>query len=95
MDAADVLIIHGLPNLEIELENGHCSHYFGMSEENHTLNAKHPVVAGDLPVEKVDYLCGAAIFRRPEDVITITGPDKDNANLFINMMRWLSPKVGE
>jgi hypothetical protein len=25
--------------------------------------------------------------------VTITSPDNDNANLFVNMMRWLSPKI--
>ncbi len=133
--------------------NGHCSHYFGMSARDNTLNTKHPIIKNGLPVAKVDYLCGAAIFRNPEDAVlpfppgsenynkgdtisessdfyagmiafeygkgkvvvaadqgmfrdfiftfdtgekvyvTITNPDNDNANLFINMMRWLSPKI--
>ena len=131
--------------------NDHCSHYFGMSAEDKTLNTAHPVVNGPLPVERVDFLCGAAIFRNSDDIIlgfpagsanydqsgmfnetsdsyagmlgfdyglgrvivagdqglfrdfifefdsgdfvhvTITGPENDNANLFVNMIRWLSP----
>ncbi|WDI33016.1 hypothetical protein PUV54_07375 [Hyphococcus flavus] len=134
-------------------ENGRCSHYFGMSEDDNTLNVDHPLIRHGLPVRKVDYHCGAAIFRNPEDVVlqfpagsenynkdntfseasgyyagmigfefgkgkvvvaadqgmfrnfiftfdtnekvyvTITSPDNDNASLFINMMRWLSPKI--
>ena len=133
--------------------DGRCSHYFGMSESDNTLNTKHPLIRNGLPVRKVDYLCGAAIFREPADVVlqfppssqnynkddtisessdfyagmigfeygkgkvvvaadqgmfrnfiftfdseekvyvTITSPENDNANLFINMMRWLSPNV--
>ncbi|WP_428407520.1 hypothetical protein [Hyphococcus sp.] len=139
-------------------EDGRCSHYFGMSREDGTLNPEHPLIENGLKVEKVDYLCGAAIFREPEDAVlsfppgtanhfhgkasegdvyetsdhyagmiafdygkgkvvvsgdqgmfrdfiftfdtgervyvTITSPDNDNANLFVNMMRWLSPKIG-
>ncbi|GJL94135.1 MAG: hypothetical protein DHS20C05_05400 [Hyphococcus sp.] len=140
-------------------DNGRCSHYFGMSTKDGTLNIDHPMLKSGLPVEKVDYHCGAAIFRNLEDAIlpfppgsgnfvngsisktkdnisetsdyyagmigfeygkgkvvvaadqgmfrdfiftfdsgdrvyiTITSPDNDNANLFINMMRWLSPKI--
>jgi|GEM_PF-1544587 len=136
-------------------EEGVCSHYFGMSTEDSTLNASHPVASGPLRVEKIDFLCGAAIFREEADVIlpfpagTINYSDgdyasetsdqyagmigfeygqgkvviatdqgmfrnyiftfsdgttnedvavtlsenNDNANLFINMMRWLSPKI--
>ncbi len=139
-------------------ENGRCSHYFGMSRKDATLNGDHPMIKNGLPVEKVDYLCGAAIFRNREDAVlpfpkgsenhidgtydpatsiyetsddyagmiafdygkgrvavaadqgmfrdfiftfntgervyvTITSPDNDNANLFVNMMRWLSPKI--
>ncbi|MCC3861193.1 DUF4350 domain-containing protein [Pseudemcibacter aquimaris] len=135
--------------------SGICSHYFGMSEKDNTLNKKHPVAGGPLPVNKVDFLCGTAIFREKEDAILpfpagsinyTTGeiaaeisddyagmigftfgkgkvvvatdqgmfrnfiftfsdgektediavtlsPNNDNANLFINMMRWLSPKI--
>ncbi|MEO1135448.1 MAG: hypothetical protein AAFW68_02415 [Pseudomonadota bacterium] len=141
-------------------ENGRCSHYFGMSRGDDTLNADHPMIKNGLPVERIDYHCGAAIFRNPEDAVlpfpkgsenhidgtlntehviyetsdsyagmigfnfgkgkvvaaadqgmfrnfiftfdtdervyvTITSPDNDNANLFVNMMRWLSPKIGE
>lgn len=135
-------------------ENGRCSHYFGLSERDSTLNTDHPMLVNGLKVEKVDFLCGAAIFRKPEDAVilfppgsgnfdqkdiltdtsdlyagmigfqygkgkvvvvgdqgmfrnfifefdngekvhvTITSPDNDNANLFINMMRWLSPGIG-
>lgn len=134
-------------------KDGRCSHYFGMSRKDNTLNSKHPIIKNGLQVNKVDYHCGAGIFRNPEDVVlqfppgsenynkddsiseksdhyagmigfnygkgkvviaadqgmfrdfiftfdtgdqvyvTITGPDNDNANLFINMMRWLSPKI--
>ncbi len=134
-------------------ENGRCSHYFGMSRDDGTLNTEHPLIKAGLKVDKVDYLCGAAIFRNPEDAVlpfppgsqnynqddtineasdhyagmigfdygkgkvvvaadqgmfrdfiftfdsgekvyvTITSPDNDNANLFINMMRWLSSKI--
>ncbi len=134
-------------------ENGRCSHYFGMSSAEGTMNAQHPIIKSGLTVEKVDYLCGAAIFRNPEDAVlpfpagsenynqddtiseasdhyagmiafdygkgkvvvaadqgmfrnfiftfdsgervyvTITSPNNDNANLFVNMMRWLSPKI--
>lgn len=141
-------------------EKGRCSHYFGMSRDDGTLNGAHPMIKNGLPVERVDYHCGAAIFRNPEDAVlpfpkgtenhmdgtlntehviyetsdsyagmigfefgkgkvaaaadqgmfrnfiftfdtdervyvTITGPDNDNANLFVNMMRWLSPKVSK
>jgi hypothetical protein len=128
-----------------------CSHFFGLSVESGTLNAKHPILAAGLPVRRVDFLCGAAVVRRPEDVIiafppgssnydqdgrlletsdsyagligfpfgrgrvvvatdqglfrnlvletddgrefpvTITSPTNDNAALFLNLMRWLSP----
>lgn len=134
-------------------DNGHCSHYFGMSKKDGTLNGDHPLIKNGLKVEKIDYLCGAAIFREPEDAVlpfpkgsenynkddtiseasdhyagmigfdygkgkvvvaadqgmfrdfiftfdsgervyvTITSPGNDNANLFVNMMRWLSPKI--
>jgi putative intracellular protease/amidase len=141
-----------------DAKNGRCSHYFGMSRNDGTLNGQHPIVKYGLPVETVDYLCGAAIFRAQEDAVlpfpkgsenhldgrfdpdtsvfetsdayagmigfdfgkgkvvvaadqgmfrdfvftfnngervyvTITSPDNDNANLFVNMMRWLSPKI--
>ncbi len=136
-------------------EHGICSHYFGMSEQDNTLNPSHPVVQGPLVVNKVDYLCGAAVFRNPEDVIlpfpsnsinyspndmasetsdqyagmigftfgkgkvviatdqglfrnfiftfsdgksqskvpVTLSPTNDNANLFVNMMRWLSAHI--
>lgn len=130
-----------------------CSHFFGMDAERGLLNPAHPVLAMGEPVEKVDFHCGAAVVRRPEDVIlpfsagarnynkdetffeesdfyagmigfdygmgrvvvatdqgmfrnfifffddetkvyvTITSPDNDNGNLFVDLMRWLSPKI--
>jgi hypothetical protein len=137
---------------------GRCSHFFGMSPEQGLVNNSHPALKDGLPVNRVDYLCGAAIFREPGDAIlrfpkgsqnhargslgpdgpgmyeasdnysgvigfpfgngkvvvsadqgmfrnfiftfdktekvhvTITNPDNDNANLFVNLMRWLIPK---
>ena len=128
-----------------------CSHFFGMSPDNGLLNPAHPLLAMGPPVRRVDFLCGAIVFRRPEDVIipfpagtrnynrdetiweesdvyaamiafpygrgrvvictdqgmfrnfiftfdhtktvhvTITSPENDNANLFVNLMRWLAP----
>ena len=134
-------------------KDGRCSNFFGMSERNGLLAKKHPIYAKGLKIAKVDFHCGAAVFRHPEDVViaypkgtgnynkqdtfhevsdyyaamiafeygkgkvvvatdqgmfrnfiftfdekekvyvTITSPDNDNANLFVNMMRWLSPNI--
>ncbi|QTD57303.1 DUF4350 domain-containing protein [Parasphingorhabdus cellanae] len=137
---------------------GRCSHFFGMSPVQGLVNSNHPALIEGLPVNRVDYLCGAAIFRKQEDVIlrfpkgsqnhaqgtvspdshsffeesdnyagligfnygkgrvvasgdqgmfrnfiftfdtkekvyvTISNPENDNANLFVNLMRWLIPK---
>jgi len=137
-------------------KNGRCSHFFGMSPEQGMVNSEHPLFANGLPINRVDYLCGAAVWRTPEDAIlpfppgtqshlngrirsdepsfiktsdqyagmigfqfgggrvvisadqgmfrdfiftfnetervhvTITSPDNDNADLFINLMRWLA-----
>lgn len=131
--------------------NGYCSHYFGLSSQDNTLNPDHPLLQHGLPVSRVDLHCGAGVFREAEDVVigfpagsvnydatglisetsdfyagmiafnygagrvviatdqglfrdfifefntgdrvfvTITGPDNDNANLFVNTVRWLSP----
>lgn len=136
-------------------EDGRCSNFFGMSEEQGLLIKSHPIYTKGQPVEKIDFHCGAAIFRNKEDVViaypkgtgnynkddsfhevsdyyaamigfsygngkvvvttdqgmfrnfiftfdekekvyvTITSPNNDNANLFVNMMRWLSPKTLE
>ncbi|WP_394693891.1 hypothetical protein [Hyphobacterium sp.] len=133
--------------------NGHCSHYFGLSSQDHTLNTDHPLLQDGLPVSRVDLHCGAGVFREAEDVVlgfpagsinydatgqisetsdfyagmiafnygagrvviatdqglfrdfifefdsgdqvfvTITGPENDNANLFVNTVRWLSPNL--
>jgi len=130
-----------------------CSHFFGMDAERGLLNPGHPALAMGETVEKVDFHCGAAVVRNPEDVIlpfsegarnynktetffeesdfyagmigfdygegrvvvstdqgmfrnfvfffddetkvyvTITSPDNDNGNLFVDLMRWLSPKI--
>jgi len=130
--------------------DGTCSHFFGMSPQDGTVRSNHPALAGGLPVERVDFLCGAAVFREPADVIlgfppgsrnylenaavfevsdhyagvigfpfgqgrvviatdqgmfrnfiltfdetedvyvTLTSPHNDNADLMINLMRWLS-----
>ncbi len=139
----------------VDPASGICSHYFGMSEADGTLNKGHPVAAGPLTVNKVDFLCGTAIFREKkdailpfpagsinyttgeiaaeasdeyagmigfsygkgkvvvatdqgmfrnfiftftdgentEDIAVTLSADNDNANLFINMMRWLSAKI--
>lgn len=139
-------------------QNGRCSHYFGMSRRDGTINDGHPIINAGLPVREIDFHCGAAVFRKSGDpvlpfpeasenhtegsisdpensfeisdayagmigfqygkgkvvvatdqgmfrnfiftfdtgervYVTITSPDNDNANLFVNMMRWLSPKV--
>ena len=134
-------------------KDGRCSNFFGMSEEQGLLVKSHPIYSKGESVDKIDFHCGAAIFRAKEDVViaypkgtsnynkdnsfhessdfyaamigfnygngkvvvttdqgmfrnfiftfdekekvyvTITSPDNDNANLFVNMMRWLSPKV--
>ncbi len=136
-------------------KNGICSHYFGLSEEDGTLKVDHPALKSGLDVKRVDYLCGAAIFREKEDAIIRFPPSSinyspkgiaketsddyagligfqfgkgkvviagdqgmfrnfiftfkegeklvdlpitltesnDNANLFIDMMRWISPKI--
>ncbi|WP_394693546.1 hypothetical protein [Hyphobacterium sp.] len=131
--------------------NGNCSHYFGLSAHDNTLNQDHPLLQDGLPVSRVDLHCGAGVFREAEDVVlrfpagsanydatgqisetsdfyagmiafnygtgrvviatdqglfrdfifefdsgdrvfvTITGPENDNANLFVNTVRWLSP----
>ena len=133
--------------------DGRCSNFFGMSEENGLLQKMHPVYAKGQPVNKIDFHCGAAVFRNREDVViaypkgtgnynkddsfheisdfyaamigfnygkgkvvvttdqgmfrnfiftfddkervyvTLTSPNNDNANLFVNMMRWLSPNI--
>ncbi len=134
-------------------EDGRCSNFFGMSEEQGLLVKSHPIYSKGQPVGKVDFHCGAAIFRHESDVViaypkgtgnynqdntihetsdyyaamigfdygkgkvvvttdqgmfrnfiftfdekekvyvTLTSPNNDNANLFVNMMRWLSPKI--
>lgn len=52
-------------------KGGLCSHFI-MTEENKMLNTKHPVFFGaseeTLP-KTVKFLCGAAVFRNPEDAI--------------------------
>lgn len=130
-----------------------CSHFFGMTEEQGLLKKSHPVFAQGEPIDKIDFHCGAAVFREPDDVIlgfpadsanydakdrltdssaiyagiigfefgkgkvvvatdqglfrnflftfnteekvhvTITSPNNDNARLYTNLMRWLSPKI--
>jgi hypothetical protein len=135
--------------------NGRCSNFFGMSESENLLKKSHPIFVMGETVEKIDFHCGAAVFRKKDDVViaypaatsnynkehsfhetsdyyaamigfnygkgkvvvttdqgmfrnfiftfdqkekvyvTITSPDNDNANLFVNMMRWLSPKIGD
>ncbi|TQV85819.1 DUF4350 domain-containing protein [Aliikangiella coralliicola] len=132
-----------------------CSHFFGMSEGNKILKKSHGIFAMGETVNKVDFHCGAAVFREPDDVIlafpkgsanydandrlveqsdhyagmigfqygkgkvvvatdqgmfrnfiftfdekekvyvTITSPNNDNANLFVNLLRWLSPKIND
>ncbi len=138
-------------------DNGRCSHFFGMSPEQGLVNQNHPALAEGLPVNRVDYLCGAAVYRSEKDAIlrfpngshnhakgsvdsgrrglyetsdnyagvigfnfgsgrvvisadqgmfrnfiftfdetekvyvTISNPDNDNANLYVNLMRWLIP----
>jgi len=49
-----------------------CSHFI-MTKENKLMNINHPVLAnrlshGTLP-DSIKFLCGAAVFRNPEDVI--------------------------
>lgn len=46
-----------------------CSHFFGMTAKQGLLNKQHGVFSMGAPVESVDFHCGAAVFRRPEDVI--------------------------
>ncbi|WDE07396.1 hypothetical protein SG34_011195 [Thalassomonas viridans] len=130
-----------------------CSNFFGMTEQEGLLKKSHPLYGMGPEVEKIDFHCGAAVFRRPQDVViaypkdtanynkdnsfhevsdyyaamiafeygkgkvvvttdqgmfrnfiftfdekekvyvTITSPDNSNGNLFVNMMRWLSPKI--
>jgi len=59
------------PGLPGEKQDELCSH-FTMSRENNLLTS-HPVVAKSnpvmLPVNRVKYLCGGAVYRKPEDVI--------------------------
>lgn len=133
--------------------NGHCSHYFGLSSRDNTLNVGHPLLQQGLPVSRIDLHCGAGVFREAEDVVlgfpagsvnydatgqisetsdfyagmiafnygagrvaiatdqglfrdfifefntgervfvTITSPENDNAYLFLNTVRWLSPNL--
>lgn len=51
---------------------GLCSHFI-MTEENGMINSKHPVLATRLSEETlpktIKFLCGAAVFRDPADVI--------------------------
>ena len=51
---------------------GLCSHFI-MTPENELLNVNHPVIASRLSNEEmpnsIKFLCGAAIFRNPEDNI--------------------------
>lgn len=132
---------------------GKCSNFFGMSESENLLKKSHPIFVMGEAVDKIDFHCGAAVFRKKDDVViayptatsnynkdhsfretsdyyaamigfyygkgkvvvttdqgmfrnfiftfdqtekvyvTMTSPDNDNANLFVNMMRWLSPKI--
>jgi hypothetical protein len=75
----DGYIYHG--NYRGESENSMCS-WFSMSKENGMINGGHPAVKGtDLNVDTVRLLCGAAIFRNPEDVI-LAYPDK-SANMML------------
>ena len=134
-------------------KDGRCSNFFGMSEKNNLLNKEHDLYSQGQEVNKIDFHCGAAVYRKPEDVViaypsgtsnynkkgtfketsdsyaamlafefgkgkvvivtdqglfrnfiftfddkekvyvTITSPENDNANLFVNMMRWLSKEI--
>ncbi|WP_281561343.1 DUF4350 domain-containing protein [Thalassomonas sp. RHCl1] len=134
-------------------KDGRCSNFFGMTEQAGLLKKSHPLYNLGPKVEKIDFHCGSAVFRQPQDVViaypkatgnynkddsfheisdyyaamiafeygkgkvvvttdqgmfrnfiftfdekekvyvTITSPDNDNGNLFVNMMRWLSPHI--
>ena len=81
------------PGLPGEKQDELCSH-FAMSRENNLLTS-HPVVAKNnpvmLPVNRVKFLCGGAVFRKPEDVIldmpagtNIYYHNEDNGNLVLS-----------
>ncbi|WP_102796996.1 hypothetical protein [Bowmanella denitrificans] len=57
-----------------------CSHFFGMSEKDGLLNTAHPLLAMGETVRKVDFLCGAAVFRQPQDAVLRFPPGSANFN---------------
>ncbi|WP_444995123.1 hypothetical protein [Aliikangiella sp. IMCC44359] len=50
-------------------EEDRCSHFFEVSQQNNMLNMSHPIFSMGEEIKNIHYLCGAAIFRNPEDNI--------------------------
>ena len=59
-------------------EDSRCSHFFGMGEKHNLVRKLHPLMAMGEEVNKVDFHCGAAVFRQPEDVILAFPEDAAN-----------------
>lgn len=66
--------------------DGHCSHFFGMSANNGILNTRHPIFSMGESINKVDFHCGAAVFKEISDAVLSfpKGSKNYSANDIIN-----------